>query len=168
MLECRPVPCRLPLTLMQAVGSCAQPVPRICLTNRPQVWWFLALCLGVFTFGSVASSFWLVGQDAMYPPMIVAAFVGEQASERQHGLQLTYNSSAQTMNHLHVNCQRTSVCVSCKHAPHLACPPPKCASALRRPRPQWQGRSSKQWGSHLVSWCADKPPFSFERRSRQH
>lgn len=40
-----------------------------------QKWWFLALCLGAFTFAAASSSFVLVGKGAMYPPMIVAAFV---------------------------------------------------------------------------------------------
>ncbi|GBF99381.1 hypothetical protein Rsub_12185 [Raphidocelis subcapitata] len=40
-----------------------------------QAWWYLALLLGAFTFASVASSHWVVGKEAMYPPMVVAAFV---------------------------------------------------------------------------------------------
>jgi hypothetical protein len=42
-----------------------------------QAWWFLAIFLGVFTFAAVASSHFIVGKEALYPPMVVAAFVGE-------------------------------------------------------------------------------------------
>jgi hypothetical protein len=41
-----------------------------------QSWWFLGLCLGLFTFLAVASSHWITGKEALYPPMVVAAFVG--------------------------------------------------------------------------------------------
>jgi hypothetical protein len=45
-----------------------------------QAWWFLALCLGAFTFLAVASSHWFTGKEAFYPPMVVAAFVGALVS----------------------------------------------------------------------------------------
>jgi hypothetical protein len=38
-------------------------------------WWFLALCLGAFTFGVVAASNLLPGFEAGGPPAVVAAFV---------------------------------------------------------------------------------------------
>lgn len=47
------------------------------------VWWFLAIMLGVFTFVAAASSFYFTGKEAMYPPMVVAAFVGEGAGGRR-------------------------------------------------------------------------------------
>ena len=43
-----------------------------------QAWWVLGLTLCVFTFLAVASSFFLLGKQYLYPPMVVAAFIGER------------------------------------------------------------------------------------------
>jgi hypothetical protein len=57
-------------------GAPARPTPRP--SPWPQAWWFLAVALGAFTFLAVSSSFFLVGRQYLYPPMVVAAFVGER------------------------------------------------------------------------------------------
>lgn len=71
------------------LGPCLHPAPPPCLRSPTggwlffglyaacQQWWFLVICLTIWAFVLVASSFFLTGREFLFPVALVTAFIGE-------------------------------------------------------------------------------------------